>query len=199
MPVEPLYNEKELLLQVAEGDEIAFTRIFHMYKHKLYSFILQLSGSPAAAKDVLQEVFLKIWHQRTGLPKIENLNAYLFRMAQNQAINGLRRQAREALVTAEISRQQPDNARAEETVFGREVQALLYKALDRLPLQQRKVFELSRNEGLTYEEIAARLDISVSTVRNHMVQSLKNIRAYILASYPVGGMVYCVLLLAMPH
>lgn len=189
------YTEQELLQRLAEGDEIAFTKIFYAYKDKLYSFILHVTGSAAAAEDVLQEVFLKLWRDRNSFSAVDNINAYLFKMAQNHAINGLRRQSRGALILAEIARAETTaTANSDDILSGKELRALLQQALDQLPAQQRRVFELSRNQGLKYEEIARELNISVSTVRNHMVQALKAIREFILTAYPIGA-VYCALLL----
>ncbi len=175
------HNDRELLERLAGGDATAFTLLFHSYKDKLYSFILHLSGSTTIAEDVLQEIFLKIWQNREGLTKVNNFNAYLFRMAQNKALNVLRRHSLEALLVKKLG-DRTSVANPGEPDSAKEVQELLNKVLERLPAQQRKVFELSRNEDLKYEEIAERLNISVSTVRNHMVQALKTIREFIRES-----------------
>jgi RNA polymerase sigma-70 factor (ECF subfamily) len=193
---QPLHYGNELLTQVIRGDEAAFGQLFQSYKDKLYSFIYHLSGSSATAEDVLQEVFLKIWRDRSELTGIENFNAYLFRMAQNQAINVLRRQSREALILAEIRRIAPEGIQGDEALYAKEVEAVLHKAINSLPARQRRVYQLSREDGLKYEEIAATLNISVSTVRNHMVQALKAIREFILATYP-AALLYCLPLLTM--
>ncbi len=189
----PGHIEKELLLMLSQGDEIAFTKLFYAYKNKLYSFILQLTGSAAMAEDVVQETFLKVWRNRAAFSALENFNAYLFKIAQNDAINGLRRQSRGYLIMSAIEREKTDSNDIEDILTGKEMKAVLQQAVDRLPPQQRRVFELSRNEGLKYEEIANQLNISVSTVRNHMVQALKTIREFITSSYPFG-IIYCALL-----
>ncbi len=191
----PHYTEEELLNRLAGNDETAFARLFEAYRDKLYSFIFHLSGSSVLAEDVLQEVFLKIWRDRSHLSGISNFNAYLFRMAQNQAINMLRRQSRETLILAEIRRLSTEAAGAGELFSAKEVQFLLDRALNSLPPQQKRVYELSRDQGLKYEQIAAEMNISVSTVRNHMVQALRSIREFIQASYPTG-ILYCLTLLA---
>ncbi len=172
------YNEKELLERLAGGDAMAFTLLFQTYKDKLYSFILHLSGSTTTAEDALQEVFLKIWQNRSDMLQVDNFQAYLFRMAQNRALNVFRRQSLESLILKKINDQQQASSNFNEPLSGKETQALLQKALDRLPPQQRKVFELSRNQDFTYQEIAEQLNISTSTVRNHMVQALKSLRDY---------------------
>jgi RNA polymerase sigma-70 factor (family 1) len=177
-------NGNELVLRVIAGDETAFAQLFNLYKNKLYSFIYNLSGSATVAEDVLQETFLKIWRDREQLSGIENINAYLYRMAQNHAINVLRRQSREALLLNEVRRLAPEGVQGDEWLAAKEVQTALQQAIDQLPPQQRKVYQLGQEQGLTYEQIAQSLSISTSTVRNHMVQALKTIREYIARNYP---------------
>jgi RNA polymerase sigma-70 factor (family 1) len=189
-------NGNELIIRVVQGDEIAFEQLFRQYKNKLYSFILHLSGSATIAEDVLQDVFLKIWRDRNQLTNIDNFNAYLFRMAQNTAINVLRRQSREALLLNEVQRLAPEGVQGHELLAAREVRTALQQAINNLPPQQRKVYQLGKEQELTYEQIAAALGISTSTVRNHMVQALKSIREYIALHFPTL-LIYLVPMLAM--
>ena len=189
-------NENELLKQVVQGDEIAFEKLFQQYKNKLYAFIYQLSGSATIAEDVLQDVFLKIWRTRTQLTGIDNFNAYLYRMAQNHAVNVLRRQSREALLLNEVQRLAPQKVFGDEWLAAKEVQNALQQAINSLPPQQNKVYRLGQEQGFTYEQIASTLNISTSTVRNHMVQALKAIREYIALHFPALFM-YAVPLLAL--
>lgn len=176
-------KENQLLQLLTKGDPAAFEELFHLYKDKLYTFILQLGGNPTLAEDVVQEVFLKLWRDREALSAVDNFNAYLFRMAQNHAINVLRRQSRENLILADLQRLSIQKSQAGEALSAKEVQHLLQQAVNNLPPQQRRVFELSRNEEMKYEEIAGQLGISPATVRNHMVQALKAIREFIRTTY----------------
>jgi RNA polymerase sigma-70 factor (family 1) len=187
------FNGNELIIRVVQGDEIAFGQLFREYKNKLYSFIFHLSGSATIAEDVLQDVFLKIWRDRDQLTGIDNFNAYLYRMAQNTAINVLRRQSREALLLNEVQRLAPEGVQGDELL---EVQTALHQAINNLPPQQRKVYQLGQEQGLTYEQIAGSLGISTSTVRNHMVQALKAIREFIAFHFP-SLLIYLAPVLAM--
>lgn len=137
------------------------------------------------AQDTLQDVFLKIWLKREDCESIDNFSSYLFRAARNQAINGFKRNSRACLLIAELSRESARTVDTDNPILARELKMLLGRAIDSLPTQQRKVFELSRNEGFKYEEIAAKLGISTSTVRNHMIQALKKIREHIGNTYPL--------------
>jgi len=194
--MQPPINGNELIIRVVQGDEIAFEQLFRQYKNKLYSFIFHLSGSATIAEDVLQDVFLKIWRDRAQLTGIDNFNAYLYRMAQNTAINVLRRQSREALLLNEVQRLAPEGVHGHEWLAAKEVQTALQQAINNLPPQQRNVYQLGQEQGLTYEQIAGALGISTSTVRNHMVQALKAIREYIALHFP-SLLIYLVPAIAM--
>lgn len=194
--LEPVHNDKdkELLGRLSQGDEQAFTGLFYAYKDKLYSFLYKLSGSAEMAEDTVQNIFLSVWQNRATIAEVRNINAFLFRMAQNDAINALRRQSRKALILAELGRdpgQEPDSG---EIFAGREIKKALYDALDRLPAQQRRIFELCRLQGLSYDEVANSLGITTSTVRNHLVAATRMVREFIAANYPLGT-IYCILLL----
>ena len=179
------YNEKVLLSLLAQGDHSAFERLFFAHKDKLYSFLFHLTGSGSMAQDILQDVFLKIWLKREECETIDHFSSYLFKAARNQAINGFKRNGRTCLLIAELSRESANIVDTDHPILARELKLLLRRAIDSLPTQQRKVFELSRNDGFKYEEIAEKLGISTATVRNHMIQALKKIREHIGNTYPL--------------
>lgn len=191
------YTEKELLIMLSKGNEQAFTTLFYNYKNKLYSFLLHFTGSSSIAEDVLQEIFLKVWKNRQMFSEIENFSAYLYKMAQNDAINGLKRQSRSHFILAKIDGSKSITQSNEDILAAKEVTELMQQAVNRLPAQQRRVYELSRNAGLTYDQIAEQLHISASTVRNHMVQALKTIREFLLRYYPLG--IICCILFSYPQ
>jgi RNA polymerase sigma-70 factor (family 1) len=193
----PRYEEKELLQQASQGSEIAFTTLFHSYKHRLYGYMLRLTGSPEMSEDVVQDVFMKLWNQRATLATIDHFSAYLFRMAQHRAINAFRRMSMEALLVSDRSLQPPvTDLNVEEAIALKDVQQLLHKVVAQLPPQQKLVYTLSREQGLKHEEIAQHLRISLSTVNKHMVLALRTIRKQ-LSSYPgLPGGLYILLAVA---
>lgn len=177
-------NETALLIKVAEGDKSAFTELFHAYRDKLFSFIYRMTASVEASEDVVQDVFLKIWIGRETLREVDNFNAYLFRIARNHAINGLKRMAHETLIISGLRSEQAGTG-TEEQLDQKAIQELIKRAVDSLPEQQKKVYTLGRENGLSQQEIAAALNISVSTVKSHMNQALKTIRQSLRAAFPV--------------
>jgi len=178
-----LNSEKILLKKAARGDEKAFVQLFHVYKYKLFGYLYKLTGSPEMAEDVVQEVFLRLWKNRHELGEIENLNAYLFRMAQNNAINAFRKAAREIVMLNEMGREVESAVTATDALAMKEVEQIVKRTVESLPAQQRLVYTLSREQGLKHEEIARQLKISPGTVKNHMIQALRTLREE-LGKYP---------------
>jgi RNA polymerase sigma-70 factor (ECF subfamily) len=176
--------EKELLMQVAAGDEKAFETLFNTWRDKLYFYILRITGSPENAEDVLQEVFVKVWLKRESLHEVENFNSYLYRMAHNHAVSGIRRMAREAICFNVLQvNTNADNLPADEALFQKQLDEKLKAIVTALPQQQRLVYTLSREQGLKQEDIAQQLHISISTVQNHMTQALRTIRKELNSGY----------------
>jgi len=186
---------KELLLLSSRGDTDAFTRLFHLHKHKLYSFLLRLTGSPQMSEDIIQDIFTKIWMQRQQLPAIEKFGSYLFRMAQNHSINAFKKMAVETLA---LSALQPvgEHNTTDTYLSEKETTALLQQALSRLSTQQKLVYTLSREEGLKYEEIAHRLNVSPSTVKNHMIIALRTLRETFNARPDMVGLLVILVFIA---
>jgi RNA polymerase sigma-70 factor (family 1) len=184
------HDEKQLLLQVSGGDEKAFAILFNTYRPKLYSYIIKITGSEEAAEDCVHDVFLKIWLQKEKLTDIQNLNAYLHRMAHNHALNGLRRMTKQALAIAELEKEKPtENTTPEETAARKEVLQFINDAVNKLTPQQKQVFKLSREAGLKQDEIAAQLGISVLTVKRHLTDALNFLRKEVSKSY--GSQAVC--------
>lgn len=190
------YSEKDLLQRSGNGDQTAFSEIFRLYKVKLYGYIFRLTGSSEMAEDVVQNIFLKLWKDRHLLPDIDNLSAYIFRMAQNQSINAFKRMARETILIRKLLTGQADftPSTPESELAFKEMEKSFRQAIEKLPAQQKKVYLLSREEGLKYEEIAQRLQISPGTVKNHMIQLLRTLREHLENNLHSPAGLYCFLL-----
>jgi len=189
------YADKELLRQVAAGDELAFQSLFNAWRDKLYFYIFRITNSQENAEDVVQEVFFKLWVRRSALTEVDNFNAYLYRMAHNHAISGIRRMAQETVILSELRRDSiATGLPADEALLRKQVEERLKEIADALPKQQKLVYTLSREQGLKQEDIAGQLDISVSTVQNHMTQALRTIRQELGRYYPEA--LICIILVA---
>lgn len=189
-----------LFPRIAAGEQEAFAALFHLWRDKLYFFIIRITGSEARAEDVLQDVFTRIWQNRSLLPEVRNADAYLYSMARNQAITHLRQMARETVALAKLSRVELTPAPgSDDSLCEKQLQEKLNDIIRHLPAQQREVFTLSRQHGLKKEEIAEQMNISASTVKNHMTHALRTIRRELDIYGQVVSAFIVLILSAMTH
>jgi RNA polymerase sigma-70 factor (family 1) len=175
-----LIKEKYLLHLAAEGDESAFTELYNSYKDKLYSFSLKLTKSTVQAEDFVQDTFLKLWRDKETLKQIENLDGYIFKIIKNQALNNFKHIAIEHLVLKHIQKAPIlYSLDAEEKITAKEMQQIIEDAINQLSPKQKQVFLLSKKEGFKQNDIASNLNISVSTVKNHIAQAMQQIKDYV--------------------
>lgn len=173
-----------MLLEIASGSEPAFRELFQAYRKKLFSYIFKITASREIAEDTIQEIFLKLWSVRETLPAVSNINAYLHRMAHNYAYHGFMRLAKETLLLDHLKQQEDGNTcNPVQELLSKEVADYIQLLVNRLTPQQRKVFLLSREDGLKQEEIAIRLNVSISTVKKHIVDALAFLREEIRQNY----------------
>ncbi|SEW25815.1 RNA polymerase sigma-70 factor, ECF subfamily [Chitinophaga sp. YR573] len=170
--------DNTLLDKVIAGDERAFRVLFDTHRDKLYAYMLRLSNERTVAEDIVQEVFLKIWIGREQLAGIRNFDAYLFTIARNHAFN-LSKQIvyRKALLFQITSAQPQSDECTEKDVDFKNLQSLLARELGKLPPQQKKIFTLSRFEGLSNEDIARQQSISIGTVKKHLSLATQTLKA----------------------
>jgi RNA polymerase sigma-70 factor (ECF subfamily) len=179
------FDQSSLLLRLQTGDEDAFAELFYTFYDKLFGFIFGLIHSKTKAEDITQEVFLKIWQNRTDMVDVENINAFLFRIAQNQAIDYLRKSAREVLATSIHFELESQNNTPEplELLIDNELKDKLSEAVKQLPPQQQKIYTLYKEQGIKQDEIAKQLNLSRSTIQSHMKLAMGNIHKYLSLFY----------------
>lgn len=174
------HNEKELLRLVAEGNGLAFRRLFDLYNKKLFTFAEAMLKSSADAEEIVQDSFTKLWMNRDKLEGIENPGNYLYKMVRNRSLDYIRKIAREQLlinqVWANISH--ADHG-LENELLKKESQELIEQALSQLPEQKQTIYRLSREKEYTHEQIASFTGLSKSRVNNILVETLKHIKTHL--------------------
>lgn len=172
-----LHTEKELFHRIAGGDEGAFSELFHLYAPKMNAFALRLTADQEAARDIVQETFVQLWLGREKLWEVEHPAGWLFAIGSRQAYKYLRRRMvkENPLLALELSEAPAD------TIGLQELKALINDAVAGLSAQRKKVFVLSRSQGMTIPEISAQLGLSQSTVKNTLVSALKQVREHLEA------------------
>jgi RNA polymerase sigma-70 factor (ECF subfamily) len=168
-------DERVYLEKLAIGDHEAFRYLFMTYYPKLNAFMNQFVGSEAIAEDLSQDVFEKIWLNREYASNLQSFNAYIYRIAKNTAINYLDRKAVEKNYISSYFSFLPEIS-IEEEIDAKELELLVQLTIEKMPEQRRRIFTMSRVEGLKNMEIASILNLSKRTVEAHLNQALKQIR-----------------------
>lgn len=189
-------EEKSLIRNLKDGDEHAFTALYNRYSPLLYLNILKLVKGEETALDILQELFIKIWNNRTAIDPEKDFRAYLFSITYNQVRDFFRKAARDRRLEDQLVALTTEcYEHIEQLLQQKETAAILDKAIDALPVQQRRIFILCRVEGRSYEEVAAMLELSIATIGNQLSKATKTVRnqlntkdlSFLLASAIVGS------------
>lgn len=174
-----LHNERKLLNEAAAGSQRAFTLLFQHYSGKVYRFALKLTRSEQLAEEAVQDVFMKIWVDRSALTDIISFGAYLNRVNRNHCLDIIRRMARANHASNMFVEDAPEHSlETEQQIDYRNTQQVIAQALAKMTPQQQKVYRLCYIDGLKYEEAAEKLNISAGTVHSHLKQALKIMRTY---------------------
>lgn len=169
---------------IRDGNEAAFKQLFHFYYEPLCRYATGIIKSPDDAEEIVQQVFLRIWERRSELNITVSFKAYLYRSVHNASLNHKQR-SKDNLRFDDVQLRVVHAAEAVHDMDVKMLEKEIGKALDALPGQCRKVFELSRFEELKYREIAELLDISVKTVENQMGKALRIMRERLSAYLPL--------------
>ncbi len=167
-------EDRELARRIREGDPRAFRAFFDRYHGVLFDHLRRRGVSAGTSEDAVQAAFLTLWERRREIDEGQSLRAFLFKVGYHRAIDDYRAEARRS------GGDTGDDPRSDDAPDADAEYALLRAALLRvvasLPERRRAVFELCFLEGLTYQEAAEALGISVKTVEHQMGHALKTIR-----------------------
>jgi len=196
MPVLPLIDERKLLIQLGDGKETAFNILYDRYANRIYSRLLRLTQSEQLADELLQDTFIVLWNKRHTINPDLSIRSWLYKVAENEVYQLYRKIARDKKLQEHIvSTFIETYSHTEEGLFYKESQDLLNKAMEQLSPQRKEVFKLCRIEGLSYQEAAYQMGLSVSTVSNHLVQATSIVRNYIFQSQERTTLIISILLL----
>ena len=182
------YIENELFVRISEGDQAAFTHCYAEYGKMLRPFLIKLIGTRDGADEIIQEVFLRVWLHRDRLAEVENPRSWIFRVAANAGKNALKKK-----ITMEVhmrAQQQPgaEHDLVSDRLDMRRIADVVQETVQAFPPQRKLIYQMSREEGLKPGEIAARLQLSVSTVKNTLLSALKTIRENIEEAGLLGAL-----------
>jgi RNA polymerase sigma-70 factor, ECF subfamily len=179
-------NDTVVIQLLTNRDEGAFEQVFKAHFKNLHDYACSIVQDTAAAEEIVQNVFYKIWEKAAQLNISPPVAAYLYRAVSNESINYLKHQKVKSTHRAHTLYQMKNQSdSASRKVLAAELEKKLRKALNELPEQCRIIFQLSRFEELRYREIAGKLGISVKTVENQMGKALKLLRVKLVDFLPL--------------
>lgn len=175
------YYEKQIINGIKEGKDSAFRSLYDLYYTRLFCIARQYLQDSFIAETIVSDVFFHLWEVRDTLDIQTSLNAYLIRAVRNHSVDYLRKN----FVEKEVSLDGPDAVSpllflSDEYPLGqlleKELTEKIYQAIDKLPAETRRVFVLSKLDGIKQEVIADKLGITVHTVKYHMKQAVSLLR-----------------------
>lgn len=156
----------------------AFNALFWKYNHALFANAFKLVRSIQMAEDIVQEVFIRLWEKRNTLDPEQEISGWLFVTCYHKSIDQLKRQLKDSLEQENI--RHSIELISDASLNLTEVRAVtLEKAMEELSPQKRKVFELCKIQGKTYEKAAAELQISRHTVKEYLSEAVASIKKYV--------------------
>jgi RNA polymerase sigma-70 factor (ECF subfamily) len=178
IPQQKQCDTKGLVQRLKTGDKAAFNIIYQLFSRPLYRYIIHLSGDENSAKDLLQDLFMKLWVKHAQLDPQLVVKPYLYRMATNLTMNYYRRvvQNRQYL-NWQMNFAANHIVSIEQTMIDKETIALVKLAISKLPRQRQNVFTLCKLDGKSYAEVSSLLGISNATVNDHIAKANKALKA----------------------
>ncbi|WP_166785133.1 RNA polymerase sigma factor [Sphingobacterium psychroaquaticum] len=170
---------RSVLSLFTEGDKEAFEFIYRECSALIYRRLVYILKDTEDAKEVLQAVFVKLWIGRESIDTERNFEHYLYRMADSMAIDLIRRNTRSnAIFNTLFTEHDLISESMEDQYVRREDWSILEEAIEQLPPQQKLTFRLCKLEGKSYDEVSKLLNISTSTISNHLVAATKTLRQF---------------------
>lgn len=165
--------DQQFVARLKKGDKTAFNELFNSVFSKLYHFANAIICNPSLAQDIVQELFVTLWTKRERLDESQSLTSYLYVSIRNSCYTHLHRQQRYTPIEDLLNQALPaDYLPEDEDPRNR----ILWEAIENLPLQQKIIFKLIVVEEYSYKEVAARLDISVNTIKTQMQRACRRLK-----------------------
>ncbi len=170
-------SDRQLTDQIKNGQTHAFDQLFDRYSQRLYRFSKSLLKNHEDAEGIVQEVFFRIWKKRDELNEKKSFQSFLFSISYNLIVDQFRQRVKDQKYEQFIIKQAQQNyLNPENNLEYKELKNQVKKAVNELPERRKKIYRLSREEGLSYKEIANRLHIKSKTVENQINLALRYIR-----------------------
>jgi RNA polymerase sigma-70 factor (ECF subfamily) len=162
-----------VLLQLADGNPAAIEELYDFYYPRLYNFSKTFLKLEDGIDDILQEVFIKIWQNRSRIKTSSTFNAFIFTITRNLLINELRSRLTNQKIKEKVGKMAIpiEYSFIEQSEF-HDLKEKVDKAINELPVRQKEIFTLSRINGYSHKEIAESLNITTKAVEFHIAKAI---------------------------
>jgi RNA polymerase sigma-70 factor, ECF subfamily len=175
------WDDAETIRLLKSRDEELFGQLFKAHFKPLRKYAFTFVQEQQLAEDIVQTIFFKLWQRIEVLNFSDSVAAYLYRAVYNECLNALKHNKVKRLYQSWLHRtMQHRSDSAHKKLHHDDLEKRLHTAISQLPQQCRTIFQMSRFEGLRYQEIGQRLGISPKTVENQMSKALKLLRTKLI-------------------
>jgi RNA polymerase sigma-70 factor (ECF subfamily) len=177
---EQAHNDQTLLQRLSEGDASAFATLYETYAPALTGFVAARLGSLEEARDIIHDLFVYLWEERTSIVITRSIEAFLFAAVRYRIIDHIRRNSTRRDYAGMIRLlETPGTAGTTDALDEKDLRGHLEKAIDQLPPRVKQIYRLSRDQHRTVAEIADELRLSQQTVRNQLTTALSHLRSFL--------------------
>ena len=174
------HDDEILVGKLIKGDQKAFSELFGKYAANLLSVARKYVASREDAREIVQETFYRVWKYRENMNAQLSFKAYIVTIAKRLIFNQTKKRLHEIAYQEYFAKNQSaEKNTIEEYIDFNELDRKIQAGIDSMPARRKEIFLLSRGEGHTNQDIADKLNISVSTVENQMNKALKYLREHI--------------------
>lgn len=167
---------RHLVIKISNDDENAFTQLFELYFSKIYKFTGYFTKWEEARQEIVSDVFITLWKNRIKLQDVNNFESYSFILTKNKSLDYLDKYSEKPTYPLDIALEFHNHYETPEgKILTKELEKFISKSINELPERCKLIFKMTRDEGLSYREIAEILSISEKTVNAQMVTAIKKL------------------------
>lgn len=170
-------DQNELIELLKQSDQKAFNTLFRLYSAKVYHFSYGYLKSTEESEEIVQDTFTKIWEKRATIDAAYSFSGFVFTVAHHLILNRIRKIRNENHYKAILAKNNIHiRNETEEKILHDELEKAQQQALVELPPRRKIIYQMIREEGMTYKQVAELLNISTKTVESQMTEAIKHLR-----------------------
>ena len=169
------HDELEIVRRIRDGDVEAFSSLFRRYYEPLCFFAVRYLHDLQSAEGIVQDVFVRVWESRETLGIQSSLKSYLYAAVRNSCLNQIKHEDYSTSLDDEAERPDSERSQPDHQLESTELAEALEEAMNTLAPGCRQIFAMAKYDGLSYQEIAEVLDISINTVKTQLKRALKSL------------------------